>query len=113
VGRLNEQIDKKGDPLVSIIKGQDDLWDISLLKFIYEITERSLKNNFSQLGSQGLLQTDAGGIPAGARSRIEELFRQVARGETSPHELERELYRWGIFEEYQDRFFALVRGKRV
>jgi len=112
VDKLNDEIDKKGDPLASIIKGQDDLWDVSLLKFIYEITSRSLPNNISQLGSRGLLGMSHGGIPVGARQRIEELFSQVARGECQAYELERELNHWGVFEEYQDRFFSLVRGRK-
>src|SRR4030067_1157358 len=32
VNKLNDEIDKKNDPLMAIIKGQDDLWDVSLLK---------------------------------------------------------------------------------
>ena len=112
VDRLNEEIDQKGDPLASIIKGQDDLWDVSLLKFIYEITRRSLQDNISQLGSRGLLNMGPNGIPSGARLRIEELFAQVARGECSPHELEKELNRWGAFEDYQDRFFSVVKKRK-
>lgn len=112
VDRLNEEIDKKGDPLASIIKGQDDLWDVSLLKFIYEITSRSIPDNIAQLGSRGLLGMSHGGVPIGARQKIEEMFQQVAAGEVKAYELERELHRWGVFEEYQDRFFALVRGKK-
>lgn len=112
VDRLNAEIDKKDDPLASIIKGQDDLWDVSLLKFIYEITSRSLQSNISQLGSRGLLGMSHGGIPVGARQAIEEMFQQVARGELKASELEQELNRWGVFGEYQDRFFALVRGRR-
>ena len=112
VDKLNEEIDKKGDPLASIIKGQDDLWDVSLLKFIYEITSRSIPNNIAQLGSRGLLGMSHGGIPVGARQKIEEMFQQVALGEIKAYELERELNRWGAFEDYQDRFFALVRGKK-
>jgi len=112
VDKLNEEIDKKGDPLASIIKGQDDLWDVSLLKFIYEITSRSVQSNIAQLGSRGLLGMSHGGIPVGARQRIEEMFHQVATGECKAAELELELNRWGVFEEYQDRFFALVRGKK-
>lgn len=108
IEKLNEEIDKKGDPLASIIKGQDDLWDVSLLKFIYEITSRSLRSNVSQLNSRGLLGMSQG-IPVGARNVIEEMFQKVARGEIKAYELERELNRWGAFEEYQDRFFALVR----
>ena len=112
VGRLNDEIDKKGDPLASIIRGQDDLWDVSLLKFIYEITSRSAPSNIAQLGSRGLLGMSHGGIPIGARQKIEEMFRQVALGEIKAHELEQELNRWGAFEEYQDRFFAVVRGHK-
>jgi hypothetical protein len=112
VDRLNHEIDKKGDPLASIIRGQDDLWDVSLLKFIYEITSRSVQSNITQLGSRGLLGMSHGGIPIGARQRIEELFDQVAQGERPVHELELELNRWGVFEEYQDRFFTLVKKWR-
>lgn len=112
VGRLNDEIDKKGDPLASIIKGEDDLWDVSLLKFIYEITKSSLRDNISQLGARGLLNTDSSGVPVDARLRLEELFRQVGRGERAPHELELELNRWGVFEEYQDRFFSLFKRRK-
>ena len=112
VAKLNDEIDKKGDPLASIIKGQDDLWDVSLLKFIHEITRSSLRNNISQLGARGLLGIDSSGIPVDARLQIEELFGQVARGECSPYELERELNRWGMFEEYQDRFLSLFKKRK-
>ncbi len=112
VDRLNEEIDKKGDPLASIIKGQDELWDVSLLKFIYEITTRSMPENIAQLGSRGLLGMSHGGVPVGARQKIEEMFQQVAMGEIKAYELERELNHWGVFEEYQDRFFTLVRGRK-
>ena len=112
VDNLNKEIDKKNDPMISIIKGQDDLWDVSLLKFIYEVTSRSLQSNIQQLGSRGLLGMSHGGVPIEARQRIEELFGQVANGEVSAHDLEQELNNWGVFYEYQDRFFALVRGKK-
>jgi len=112
IDKLNKEIDEKGDPMTSIIKGQDDLWDVSLLKFIYEITSRSLQSNIAQLGSRGLLGMSHGGVPIEARQRIEELFDQVAKGECSAHELEEELNHWGAFQEYQDRFFELVKGKK-
>ena len=112
VDKLNREIDQKNDPMMSIIKGQDELWDVSLLKFIYEITSHSLQSNISQLGSRGLLGMSHGGVPVEARQRIEEMFGEVVRGECSAYDLEQELNRWGIFYEYQDRFFALVRGKK-
>jgi len=112
VSKLNAEIDKRGDPLASIIKGEDELWDVSLMKFIYEVTRSSLQNNLRQMGTRGLLDTDAGGIPADVRLRIEELFTRVFRGEYEPYELKAELDRWGLFEEYEDRFLSVFKKKR-
>jgi hypothetical protein len=112
VAKLNAEIDKHGDPLTSIIKGEDELWDVSLMKFIYEITRSSIQDNLMQMGARGLLTMDARGIPADARVRIEELFRKVEAGQGEPHELKEELDRWDLFREYEDRFFSLFRRKR-
>ncbi|MFC1593097.1 hypothetical protein ACFL4C_03690 [Candidatus Omnitrophota bacterium] len=111
VDKLNTKIDKRGDPLVSIIKGEDDLWDVSLLKFIFEMTRKSLQQNVRQLGSRGLLDVDTGGVPVEARLRIEELFRQVIKGEAEPHKLRDELEQWGIFNEYEDRFLNIFKKR--
>ena len=113
VARLNADIDKRGDPLTSIIKAQDELWDVSLLRFIYEVTRNSLKTNISQMGERKLLDVDSSGLPLEARLRIEDLFRMAAKGGLEPSVLERELNHWGVFEEYQDRFFALFRGRKA
>jgi hypothetical protein len=111
VAKLNGEIDQKGDPLASIIKGEDTLWDVSILKFIYEITQRSVVDNVMQLNQRGLLKMDASGLPADARVRIEGLFDQVEKGEMEPADLKAELDRWNVFEEYQDRFLAIFKKK--
>lgn len=109
VDKLNATIDKRGDPLAAIIKGQDELWDISIIKFIFELTSSSLKDNVRQMGARGLLDIDEKGIPADARLRIEGLFRKVARGELDPAELKAELDRWNVFDEYEDRFLGIFK----
>jgi len=112
VDKLTLDLDKSGNPLTSIIKGLDELWDVSLLKFIYELTRSSLSDNLLQLGSRGLLEIDSMGVPADARVRIEELFRLTRKGEMEPRELKDELDRWGLFEEYEDRFFTIFKRRR-
>jgi len=112
VDKLNTEIDKGSNPLAAIIKGEDELWDVSLMKFIYEMTRSSLQHNLRQMGSRGLLDIDTVGIPADARVRIDELFEKVAKGEREPGDLKDELDRWGLFEEYQDRFFNIFKKKR-
>jgi hypothetical protein len=112
VNKLNAEIDRRGDPLVSIIKGEDTLWDVSLMKFIYEMTRSSLKDNLMQLDNRGLLDIDAGGVPVDARVRSEELFGKVAEGEYDPSKLKEELDRWNLFEEYEDRFLNIFKKGR-
>ncbi len=97
--------------LAAVISGVDELWDVSLLKFIRELTESSLRGNLAEFGSRGLLDVDRAGIPSEARYRIEELFDKVAHGEADPSELKTELDSWGLFPEYEDRFFALFRRR--
>ena len=111
IEKLNMEIDQNGDPLTSIIKGEDMLWDVSILKFIYEITQRSVGDNVRQLNNRGLLKIDSSGLPADARIRIETLFEMVDKGEIEPSELKTELDRWNVFEEYQDRFLSVFKRK--
>lgn len=106
-GRLNDRIEKEGNKLAAVIRGVDELWDVSLLKFIRELTEGSVRSNIAELGSKGLLDIDHAGVPRDARHRIELLFHQVEMGEREPLDLKRELDRWELFNEYEDRFLGL------
>lgn len=112
IGKLNELIDKRGDALAAIIRGVDELWDVSILKFIYEITANSVKDNVMQMGARGLLNVDASGVPAEVRMRINGLFRLVEGGELEPGKLKEELDRWGLFELYEDRFLSIFKRGR-
>ena len=112
VDKLNTEINKRGDPLTSIIKGEDEFWDVSLMKFIYEMTRNSLRDNIQQMGSRGLMDIDSRGIPVDARARIEELLLRVSLGEGDPDELKAELDRWNLFEEYEDRFLNIFKKRR-
>ncbi|MFC2063381.1 hypothetical protein ACFLS8_05525 [Chloroflexota bacterium] len=113
VDKLNAEIDARGDQLASIIKGEDELWDVSLMKFIYELTRSSLQDNLAQMSSRGLLDTDASGVPADVRLRIDGLFANMLRGDLEPGDLKAELDRWGLFEEYEDRFLAIFKKNRL
>lgn len=110
-GRIEELLDQENRPLSAVVRGVDHLWDISLMKFIHDLTVSSLGHNVQELAQRGLFQMDHG-VPQAARERIRELFAQVRAGETAPSELKAELDRWGLFEEYEDRFFDLFRRRR-
>jgi len=109
IDNLSSQIEEQHNPLSTIIKGVEELWDVSLLMFIYELTNKSVRTNMDEFNRRGFLDIDASGVPEGARDYIEELFERASRNLSRAPELVVELNRWGIFPEYQDRFFALFR----
>ena len=111
INKLSSQIEEENNPLSTIIRGVEELWDVSLLMFIYELTSKSARTNMAEFNRRGLLDIDASGVPEGARDYIEELFDKAGRDLSRAPELVVELNRWGLFPEYQDRFFALFRKR--
>ena len=111
VGRLADEIDRKQDPLTTLLRGVDELWDISLLKFIHELTRQSVSGNLREMGQRGLLRVDRSGLPREARQHIDSLFAQVSRGERDASVLKTELDRWNVFEEYEDRFLSIFKRR--
>ncbi|HEU65827.1 MAG TPA: hypothetical protein ENN57_04070 [Chloroflexi bacterium] len=111
INKLNSQIEEQRNHLSTIIRGVEESWDVSLLMFIYELTTKSVHTNIAEFDRRGFLDIDASGVPQGARDYIEELFEQASRNLSRVPELAVELNRWGLFSEYQDRFFALFKRK--
>ena len=109
INKLSSQIEEEHNPLSTIIRGVEELWDVSLLMFIYELTSKSARTNMAEFNRRGFLDIDSSGVPQGARDYIEELFEKASRNLSRAPELVVELNRWGLFPEYQDRFFALFR----
>jgi len=111
VDKINRRIDSQRDPLTAIIKGVEGLWDVSLLKFTYELTRGSVQSNVAELERHGLLHVDSAGVPRDARNHIEELFERTKRDPYWASELVAELRRWDLFYEYQDRFLSLFKRR--
>jgi hypothetical protein len=109
VDKIGQLIDSHGDPLTAIIKGVEEMWDVSLLKFTYELTNKSVYTNVTEMEKRGLLRVDNDGIPADARNYIDGLFERTRRDPSYAPVLVTELKRWGLFQEYQDRFLNLFR----
>lgn len=107
-GNIIKELDDKKDKLTAVIVGVDELWDVSLLKFIHDFTSESLISNVNEFSSRGLLkpQVNFGGVPKAAIHRIDILFEQVESG-ADPEILKKELDRWGLFEHYEERFLGL------
>ena len=107
---ISEDLDRRKEDLSVVMVGVDELWDVALLKFIYEFTSSSLAGNVQDLQARGMLepQPQLGGVPRAAVQQIDRLFGEVEQG-ANPEVLKRELDRWGLFQFYQDRFLNLFR----
>ena len=109
--RIADDLDKRGEDRAAVVLGIDEFWDVSVLKLIYEYTAASTASNTNEIQAMGLLDPDPEiHVPRGVIQQIEELFHQVEGG-LDPKFLQQELARWGLFDDYQDRFLKLFRRK--
>ncbi len=108
VRRITDELDRENQVHAAVIRGVDHYWDISLMKFIHDLTVGSLGQTIGDLGRHGLLGSD-NGIPRAARAQIDQMFAAVVSGEMKPVDLKNELDRWNLFDEYEDRFLGMFR----
>ena len=109
--RISRRIENESLPLEAVILGVDELWDVSLMKFIFDLTNSSGPKNAADFIRSGRMKID-NGVPMDARLRIEESLRQVHHGNLDPVVLHKELEAWQLFDEYQDQFFRALKGRR-
>ncbi|HEY8694883.1 MAG TPA: hypothetical protein VIR57_19305 [Chloroflexota bacterium] len=109
--RIAGRLDSEGAHLAAVIRGIDQYWDVSLAHFIYALTAGSAAGHASEMAQRGLLEQDRG-LPRAARERIDSMFGAVRRGDVDATELKTELDRWGVFDEYEDRFLDIFRRRR-
>lgn len=102
-GRVRQQVETANEPLTAVIVGADELWEVSLLKFLVDFIGRSAPRNLRDLQAR---EQEEG---RGERREIELAFRQAAEDPARIAALGELLQRRGLFEAYEDRFYALVR----
>jgi hypothetical protein len=109
VGNLSSRLDSEDRPLSAIIRGVEDVWDVAVMMFIYDLTRRAAGGNYADFQRHGMFHMDESGLPAAARQQIEMLFAVVREDRSRASELVTELNRWGVYQEYEDRFLALFK----
>jgi len=108
--RVKKQVEQKKDSLAAVIRGVDEPWDVCLLKFMFDVIRHSVPFNVNEMGQRGLFD-DVNGVPRAIRDDIEKGFLQASRAPSKINQLMAKLRRYSLFDEYEDRFFALVRQK--
>ena len=109
IERVKEGVSNRKDPFSAVVRGVDDPWEVSLLKLMMEVIRASVPGNVQDLRRRNLFgETD--GVPNVVRQEIEDAFLAASRQPALIKRLAALLEKHGLFERYQDRFFALLKA---
>ena len=106
--RVKKDVAARGDPLSAVVKGVDKPWDVCLVRLFWLAIQNSVQVNYKEMAARRLFERHEG-IPAGVRSEIEKGFAAATADPRLTKDLGALLQRHGLFEQFQDRFFALFK----
>jgi hypothetical protein len=108
--RVAEEARRNETELCGVIVGVDDMWEVSLLKFAAGLIRKSAPHNLSELAGRGLLDSAGNNVPSAVRIEIESDFRGAVGDRKRIRQLGEKLRRYGLYAEYEDRFYELVKA---
>lgn len=106
VDRVKDEVSGSADPLGAVLVGVDRPWEVCLLKLMVELVQNSVAGNIQDIRQQ---QRDR---KAQLHQQIEQTFLAASRDASKVPELADLLKRNGLFERFEDRFFAVVRASK-
>ena len=106
VDRVKGEVAGRADPLGAVLVGVDRPWEVCLLKLMVELVQNSVAGNIQDIRQQ---QRDR---KAQLHQQIEQSFLIASRDAAKVPELADLLKRNGLFERFEDRFFAVVRASK-
>lgn len=108
--RVKTDVEKGDDPFAAVVKGVDDPWDVCLMRLFVTVVENSARSNFAEMAKRRMFEMEDG-IPRPVKDEIERAFQAAARDPSLIKSLGALLQRHNLFSRYEERFFALVRGR--
>jgi hypothetical protein len=102
VDKLRGEIAARGGGMEALIRGVEEPWEVCLVKLMADMVQRSAMLNARELGRD----------PKGHHHEIDQAFRAAARDRSKLQSLANLLHERDLFEEYEDRFYSLVRSGR-
>lgn len=108
VDRVVAEVKSSGNGFDAVLTGVDDPWDVALVKLFWLEVNASAAVNVRELEARRVAEL-AEAAPRSVREEVERAFEKAERDPSLVGELGGLLRRKGVFEQYQDRFFKLVR----
>ena len=105
--RVKQEIERKNQPFQAVVKGVDDPWDVCVIHMFLMFARRSMEPNVRELEARRMFIAREN-VPSDVREEVERAFRAAERDASLTQALGKMLHARGVFEQYQDRFFALL-----
>ncbi|MEA2068667.1 MAG: hypothetical protein U9P12_05660 [Verrucomicrobiota bacterium] len=102
--RVKTDVAALDDPLSSILIGVDDPWEVCLLKLMVELVQHSAKGNIQDIQQQAISFKNS------LADNIDQAFLDASREPARINDLAEKLRQNGLWDKYEDRFFALVKA---
>ena len=100
--------ERRNNPYAALVVGVDEPWDVCLLHLFLRLVQASLPRALHDIEALEK-QTFRERLPGSGRADIERAFAAAAKDPSLIKPLGKWLREKGLFELYQDRFFALIK----
>lgn len=111
IAQIEQAVKVKDDPLSAIVVGVEQPWEVSLMKLMVDVMQKSVVANINDLQKKNLLPLNPEQTEQRKRTEIESDFQAAAQDRRLIQDLGRKLQKYGLFDEFEDRFFALVKER--
>lgn len=107
--RVRESVESDQAHLNAVLVGADELWEVSLLKFVVDFVRQSVPANLEALNQRAREEDSARSRKV--RADIEREFHAAQQQPERIPVLGNKLEKYGLFGEYEDRFYGLLRRR--
>ena len=102
-------VESRKDPYLALVQGVDEPWDVCLVRLFRDVVFRSVPRNFAEMAERRLFDR-RDGIAPDVREEIERAFSAAERDRSLVKPLGALLQKHGVFDAYEERFFALLKN---
>ena len=106
VERVKKEKEKENDPLSAIIIGVNSPWEVCLLKLVVDLVQKSAQGNFNQL------KKHSSNNNTNIYDKIDNEFVFASKDPSRINNLAKLIKQNGLWKQYEDRFFALVKSSQ-
>ncbi|MBI4052081.1 MAG: hypothetical protein HY400_06210 [Elusimicrobia bacterium] len=105
--KIQQDLDGREIAEAAVLMCPDAGWQLALMKFILDETRRSFPFQLREMEDRNLFNPE---IREETRKRqeVEGLLKAASRDRSLIKDLGEKLHRYGLFQEYEDRFFSLI-----